>query len=99
MLLYPRRPHISNRVTMLTGFWYRLRLAVLLLSMLSTPLRGVAQSNEQEKRGLGLPTPTPTAGNKTLPSLGSKPELVLQAGHTKAVNAIAFGPDGSWLAS
>lgn len=30
---------------------------------------------------------------------GSRPELVLQTGHTQYVKAIAFSPDGRWLAS
>ena len=30
---------------------------------------------------------------------GDKPELILQTGHTKSANAVAFSPDNRWLAS
>ena len=36
--------------------------------------------------------PKPTLGN-------GKPELVLQTGHAKQVDALAFSPDGKYLAS
>src|SRR2546427_9043273 len=43
------------------------------------------------------------AGRGTSASLNdsttTRPELVLQTGHSKGVNCSAFGPDGSWLAS
>ncbi|HEV8485431.1 MAG TPA: caspase family protein [Blastocatellia bacterium] len=43
------------------------------------------------------------AGRGTSASLNdsttTRPELVLQTGHSKGVNCSVFGPDGSWLAS
>src|SRR3989442_3747646 len=32
-------------------------------------------------------------------STTTRPELVLQTGHSKGVNCAVFGPDGRWLAS
>jgi WD40 repeat protein len=32
-------------------------------------------------------------------NVGDKPELILQSGHTKSANAVAFSPDNRWLAS
>jgi WD40 repeat protein len=73
---------------------------ILLLSVICAPVRGVAQSKEPEKRGIGIqsgPTQTPTAVTPATP--GDKPELILQTGHTKSANAVAFSPDNRWLAS
>src|SRR5882672_8591891 len=73
---------------------------ILLLSVICAPVRGIAQSKEQENRGLGIqsgPTPTPSSVNPAAPS--DKPELILQTGHTKSANAVAFSPDNRWLAS
>ena len=80
---------------------WRKRLALmLLLSALCAPIRGLAQSKEQEKRGLGVgPTPTPAKTSVRPASPSDKPELILQSGHTKSANAVAFSPDNRWLAS
>ena len=73
---------------------------ILLLSVIGVPIRGIAQSNDQEKRGLGIaPTPSPSPASGTAATRGDKPELVLQIGHTKSANAVAFSPDNRWLAS
>src|SRR5882672_5839199 len=73
---------------------------ILLLSVICAPVRGIAQSKEQENRGLGIqsgPTPSPSQATPATPS--DKPELVLQTGHTRSANAVAFSPDNRWLAS
>src|SRR5882672_741497 len=78
----------------------RISAVILLLSVICAPVRGIAQSKEQEKRGLGIqsgPTPTPSSVNPAAPS--DKPELILQTGHTRSANAVAFSPDNRWLAS
>src|SRR5882724_8676386 len=73
---------------------------ILLLSVIFAPTRGIAQSNEQEKRGIGI---SPGSRQTTVPpspgTPGDKPELILQSGHTKSANAVAFSPDNRWLAS
>ncbi|MDX6530895.1 MAG: hypothetical protein QOH41_3185 [Blastocatellia bacterium] len=73
---------------------------ILLLSVICAPVRGLAQSKEQEKRGLGIqPGPTSTPASVTPGTPGDKPELILQTGHTRSANAVAFSPDNRWLAS
>jgi WD40 repeat protein len=73
---------------------------ILLLSVICAPVRGIAQSKEQEKRGIGIQTgPTPTPAPVTPAAPGDKPELILQTGHTRSANAVAFSPDNRWLAS
>jgi WD40 repeat protein len=73
---------------------------ILLLSVICAPVRGIAQSKEPEKRGLGIPSdPTQTAPSATPATPGDKPELILQTGHTRSANAVAFSPDNRWLAS
>jgi WD40 repeat protein len=73
---------------------------ILLLSVIWAPVHINAQSKEQEKRGLGLqPTPTPTTTSVTPATPGDRPELILQSGHTKSANAVAFSSDNRWLAS
>lgn len=73
---------------------------ILLLSVICAPVRGLAQSKEQEKRGIGIQTgPTPTPAPVTPVATSDKPELILQTGHTRSANAVAFSPDNRWLAS
>src|SRR6266481_2700074 len=71
-----------------------------LLSMICPPISGFAQSKEPEKRGLGIPSgSTQTPASVTPATPGDKPELILQTGHTRSANALAFSPDNRWLAS
>jgi WD40 repeat protein len=80
--------------------WRKMLALLLLLSAICAPIRGLAQSKDPEKRGLGIqsgPTKTPAAVSPAAPS--DKPELILQTGHTKSANALAFSPDNRWLAS
>ena len=73
---------------------------ILLLSVICAPVPGIAQSKEQEKRGIGIqagPTPTPPSVTPVAPA--DKPELILQTGHNRSANAVAFSPDNRWLAS
>jgi WD40 repeat protein len=68
--------------------------------VICAPVRGIAQSKEPEKRGIGIQTgPTPTPAPATPAAPGDKPELILQTGHTRSANAVAFSPDNRWLAS
>lgn len=80
---------------------YRLVSAlILLLSMVCAPLSSMAQSTGQEKRGIGVtsaPAQTPQSVKPASPN--DKPELILQTGHTKSANTVAFSPDNRWLAS
>src|SRR5207247_7702761 len=73
---------------------------ILLLSIICAPVRGIAKSKEQEKRGIGIQSgPTQTPASVTPATPGDKPELILQTGHTRSANAVAFSPDNRWLAS
>jgi WD40 repeat protein len=73
---------------------------LVLLSIVCAPLSGFAQSKDQEKRGLGVQSaPAQPSASATSPNAGDKPELILQTGHTKSANAVAFSPDNRWLAS
>jgi len=80
--------------------WRRLSSLVLLLSVICAPISGIAQSKEQEKRGLAVPSaPRQTPASVTSGTSGVKPELILQTGHTRSANAVAFGPGNRWLVS
>jgi WD40 repeat protein/uncharacterized caspase-like protein len=73
--------------------------AMVLMPLMSLPISAFAQSSRQENRGLELPPGSARSSREaSLPS-SAKPELVIQAGHTKPINAVAFVPDGRWLAS
>src|SRR5688500_8961573 len=78
----------------------RALIVLLVFASLSTSLTaGLAPRNAQEKRGIELSKDaTQTSQVAPVPS-NVKPELVIQAGHTKPINAVAFSPDGRWLAS
>ena len=95
----------SNRVasynpSLILRQWRQLSSLILLMSVICAPISGVAQSKEQEKRGLGITSaPTPTPAPVTPGAPGDKPELILQTGHTRSANAVAFSPDNRWLAS
>ncbi len=89
-----------NNSRSLSPVWQQCSSLVLLLSVVCAPLSIFAQSKDEEKRGIGIQsgakqTPAPVAPT----TRGDKPELILQTGHNRSANALAFGPDNFWLAS
>ena len=101
----PRTDSAHNPIALLLSHvWFpqlrQLSALILLISVICAPISGIAQSKEQEKRGIGIPSaPTPTPASVTPATPGDKPELILQTGHTRSANAVAFSPDNRWLAS
>ena len=93
--------HLALNISLLSLPARRQILSViLLLSVIGGPARGFAQSQQQEKRGLGIPSgPAQTSAPTTPGTPSVKSELILQTGHTKSANAVAFSPDNRWLAS
>jgi len=70
------------------------------MSVLSAPFSGIVIAKHQEKRGVGVgPTTKQITDNNPSDTGSIKPELILQTGHTKSINAVAFSPDNRWLAS
>src|SRR5690348_1112526 len=45
------------------------------------------------------PAQAQVAQQEPLPADARKPDLTLRVGHTQSVQALAFSPDGKWLAS
>src|SRR5437016_6203222 len=91
---------VGSSLPLLLPLRRQISALVLLLSVLCAPICGLAQANEQGTRGVGLaPAPKPTPASATPATPGDKPELILQTGHTKSANAVAFSPDNRWLAS
>ena len=92
----PSKNHSANASVSLRR---QISSVILLLSMLSAPVRNLAQTKETDKRGLGTSSGSPQTTAPANSALGDRPELILQTGHTKSVNAVAFSPDNRWLAS
>lgn len=84
---------------------YRLELRqwsalALLICLVSGPILAIGQTKEQEKRGIIVPSaPPPSPSSMKSANGGTRPELILQTGHTRSVNAVVFSPDNRWLAS
>src|SRR6476620_6347234 len=78
----------------------QLSALILLISLITAPIFGIAQTKEKEKRGItGPSTPNPSAVSTTSGIPANRPQLILQTGHTRSVNTVAFSPDNHWLAS
>jgi len=75
-------------------------IALVVILSLTTPLIStVAQSGQQEKRGIGVTGNSDRTSAPDQLSSDTKPEVVIQSSHTKPINAIVFSPDTRWLAS
>lgn len=82
--------------------WRQVSITLTVLTLVCQPMSIVAQSGEQkekENRGIGVPNSSTRASDSDQPTSDTKPEVVIQSGHTKPINAITFAPDGRWLAS
>jgi WD40 repeat protein len=79
-------------------------MCVLLLALLTMAWSWAAHAQRprgQEERGIKLgmtPSPTPEGG-AAVGGREARPELVMQTGHTKRVDGLAFSPDGRLFAS
>jgi WD40 repeat protein len=78
----------------------QLSAVILLVSLISAPMFAIAQTKQPEKRGIIVPSaPTPSSSSMNSGNSGNRPELILQTGHTRSINAVVFSPDNRWLAS
>ena len=69
---------------------------IVLVSVIWVPVLGLAQTKHSDNLGVGVRSrPAQTSAN----TRATRPELILQTGHTQSVNAVAFSPDNRWLAS
>ena len=84
--------------------WRQLAITLLTLILSLPPSSVLANPQEQKKpvqedRGIKAPSSSATTPESDQLSSTKKPEVVIQSGHSKPVNTIAFSPDGTWLAS
>src|SRR5687768_1062376 len=84
--------------------WRQVTIAFLTTILIFPPTFVLAHAQEQKKpvrenRGIKVPDSSPTTPESDQLASNRKPEVVIQSSHSKPVNAIAFAPDGSWLAS
>src|SRR5437867_12001176 len=67
---------LSSRASSQPG----LMVAITLASLVFSPIRGIAQSNEQENRGLRKSAGSTQSGQPNPASSQMKPDLILQVG-------------------
>jgi WD40 repeat protein len=91
--LVPSLPLLSSRLQR------QISSVILLLSLICATVSGISQTKEQEKRGRTSSGSTQTPASAPPTATGVKPELILQTGHTRSVDAVVFSPDNRWLAS
>jgi WD40 repeat protein/uncharacterized caspase-like protein len=60
---------------------------------------GKPVQEQPDKRGLGVKPKTDAKKDVVAEQTAAKPELIMQTGHSDSVNAVAFSPNGRWLAS
>ena len=85
----------------LLAAWLQVSITLIVLTLVCQPIPVASQSGGQqkEKRGLGVTNSSTRASDRDQLGSDTKPEVVIQSTHTKPINAIAFAPDGRWLAS
>ena len=89
----------------LFGVCRPLAVVLIALSLTSPWISALAQSTDQqrpggqENRGIDLPKTSIATPKSDQSGSDTKPEIVIQSSHTKPINAVAFSPDTSWLAS
>jgi WD40 repeat protein/uncharacterized caspase-like protein len=81
--------------------WRQVSITITVLTVVCQPMPTTAQSGGQQKqnRGLGVTSSATKSSDSDQPTSDTKPDVVIQSNHTKPINAIAFAPDGRWLAS
>lgn len=82
--------------------WRQVSITLIVLTLVCQPISVAGQSGgeqQKENRGLGVTNRATKTSDADQPTSDTKPEVVIQSSHTKRINAIAFAPDGRWLAS